>query len=610
VSTAAVTANIPSAKRNLESEVLAWTDALFEQLTNDKDRDKEIRDCLKIIDYLEGKQWSANARFARSRPVVNKFNRHYWEGIGFLTDLALDFQVKLFDKGSSDFSEFEKLLNTLATHWALANDFEDRTYDVVHYGMLHSGWAKLQWKSSLNGGMGDVNMVSIAPWNMAVAGASTDPQEAEALVYFRVETLNQLLRDFGDAAKRIEHDSIYSDGGATLSSDSIRPGYINKDTWSRIGDPLKKRILGDDAPTSTDVYPKVLKKEFWLRDDSKNESSITRCVGPADSKGMPLYNWCYLVEPGEPLYPRGRVIVTAGGAVLNDNPNPYWHAKFPFGLFRPYRVPWKFSGNSVVKPWVQMQNITNRIYGGVLDMIVSILEPTLIAPKAAFPQADWDSIDPGASGGKIKYNNNSPKAPEFSKRADLPGWVFQYLQEISKEYDMASGASAMSQALGKKQVPGDDALERIMSSRSLPIKVQSKALTSFVRDIGEMGIANMLQFYSAAHRVAILGTQGISASDYRPIYGEARPAGMKGEEFVKRFQFVTKPDSLLQSQRNEKVAFGMELQKRNLLSSRNLFKLLDQNFNWEENRQELLAEAKDKLLIAGAAAALTGKKGK
>jgi hypothetical protein len=185
--------------------------------------------------------------------------------------------------------------------------------------------------------------------------------------------------------------------------------------------------------------------------------------------------------------------------------------------------------------------------------------------------------------------------------------VFQYLQEIGKEYDMASGASAMSQALGKKQVPGDDALERIMSSRALPIKVQSKALTSWVTDIGEMGVANICQFYSAAHRVAILGTQGLSENDFRPIYGEARPSGMKPEEFVRKFAFTIKPDSTLMSQKNEKTAVAFELQKRGILSARGLMRHLDTNFDFDANKKELIEEAKIKILLAGAAAAATGK---
>jgi hypothetical protein len=342
-------------------------------------------------------------------------------------------------------------------------------------------------------------------------------------------------------------------------------------------------------------------KEFWLRDDAVNEASEPVWV-PNDK-----FSWSYLVQPGEKLYPRGRVIVTAGGCVLADSPNPYWHAKFPFSTFRPFRVPWKLSGMPAMKPIMQMNNILNRVNGGILDMIISIIEPTLIAPKAAFPPADWEALDPGAYGAKIKYNNNSPKAPEFQARRELPAFVLTYLQDISKEAEATSTGSAITQALGKKQIPGGDALETIKNSRSTPVRVQSRALESFLRDSGYMGICNMLQFYSVGHRIEILGGKGITSADYRPIYGEARPSGMKPEEFVRKFSFVIKPGSTLAIEKNDKIQAAFQLRKMGDLSSRGLFRLIEPNFNFERNKEELLEEARLKLLVAAANAALTGK---
>jgi hypothetical protein len=597
--------SLPPAMK-LEQEVVAWTESIYSQATEDKDRDREVKDSLKIIDYLEGKQWADKARFARSRPVINKFQRHFWESVGLLTDLALDFNVKLYDR-LNDYSEFEELLNKLATHWAETNDFEDRLYDVVLYGLLHSGYAKLQWNSSLNGGMGDVDLVPIAPWNIAfVGGNGQNIQQCEATCYFHVVTIEHLFRTFGETAKRVKGDSEYSgEGSFGGTSSSLRPKHISKESWARIqGTPLQRVLAGSSKTEDAEQYPMTMQKEFWIKDGSVNERKESVIVG------NPISNWSYLVEPGMKLYPRGRVITTAGGCVLSDDPNPYWHAKFPFSAFKPYRVPWKVSGVSPTKPWIQMSNIMNRIYGGILDQINSIIEPSLIAPKAAFPAADWDSLDPGASGAKIKYNNNSPRPPEFAKKTEMPAWVFQYLQEIGKEYEMSSSASAVGQALGKKQVPGGDALEQIISSRSFPVKVQSRGLTSFIKDIGYMGISDMLQFYSAAHRQAILGTKGITNSDFQPIYGQARPSGMKGEDFVRKFQFIIRPGSTLTVEKDDKIKYAFALSKLGKLSDRGLYRTLDQNFDFSRNQKELLEEAKIKLLVGAAAAAMGGKGGK
>jgi len=595
----------PSRAEELERDVVEYTDRLYEQATEDRDRERETRETTKIIRYLEGEQWGERARYARNRPVLNKLRRHFVDNVGLLTDLSIDFTVKLFDTLNS-YSDFQRILNELAVHWAMKSHLEDRLHDVILYGLLHTGPAKIQWNSQLAGGMGDVEMVSIAPWQWAVLGAGTDPQQAECQIFFPIVTRDAIARRFGKhLASRVEYDMEY---GGQLGGSFHRPSRISKESWSRMGEALRVSLGIRKSSTAGDAaYPMAMQKEFWLRDDSVNESGETVTVGPADSQGNPLVNWAYRVEPGEPLFPRGRVIVTAGGKVLEDTCNPYWHARFPFPVFRPFRVPWKLSGDPVARSWMQMQSITNRIMGGVLDMINAIVEPTLIGPKGLFPAADWDALDPGAFGGKIRYNNNAPRAPEFAKRAEIPGWVFSYLQEVSKEFDMSSGAAAVQQALAKKQVPGGDSLEMIMSSRSLPVKVESKALASFIEDAGQMVISDMLQFYGVGHRVAILGAQGISSADYRPIYGEAIPQGMKPEEFVRKFQGVIRRDTLLQSQKDQKIQWAFALSKMGKISDKQLFKILDSNFNYDENRAELLAEARTKILVAAAAAALTGK---
>jgi hypothetical protein len=594
--------------RELEQEVVEYCSQLYDQATEDRDYQREVRETFRTIEYLEGNQWGAKARYARHRPVLNVTRRHFWESVGLLTDLSLDFQVKLFDKLNS-YSAFEKMLNQLAVRWAQANQYEDRQYDVVLYGLLHTGPAKIQWNSRLNGGLGDVQMVPVAPWQWACLGAGTDPQDSECVLYYPVVTRDEIARRFGkQLAERVDYDLEYS---GQLGGQFQRPAKISSDAWNRMGNAMRTSLgVRQSRGANDSIYPMTALKEFWLRDASVNESSETVTVGPADNRGKPLVNWAYRVEPGEALYPRGRLIGMAGGVVLEDTCNPYWHAKFPFPVFRPFRVPWKLSGDPVARSWMQMNNSINRIFGGMLDALNSVVEPTLVAPKGAFPPADWDALDPGAAGGKIKYNNNAPRPPEFAKRAEFPyGPALTYVQEIEKELSMSSGNSAISQAMNKKQVPGGDSLEMILNSRSLPIKVQTKSLASFIEDGGGMVISDMLQFYSLAHRVNILGPAGIAPADYRPVYGEALPAGMEPETFVRKFSGIIRRDTLLQSQKDAKIQQAFQLLKMGVLSVKRFMALVDDNFPYEQNRSELLEEAKTKMIIAAAAAALQGKSG-
>jgi hypothetical protein len=590
----------------LESEICQWTDKLFDIATQDKSFTDQTKSTFRALDALDGRMWGPGARRGRNRPILPKSERLFWDGVGLLTDLAIDFQVKMWDH-LNEFSDYEKMLNSLITHWVQKHDYETKQYDVILYGILTTGPAKIQWNSKLNGGMGDCDMVPIAPWQWATIGAGTNPQDAECIIYFPVVSKASLIRDFGPTANRVECDADFN--GGALQGQFNRPSGFGQAQWANLPETLR-RSLGIKRNTSADdnPYPLALKREFWLNDAAKNDTSRTVTVGPADPSGQPRVNWAYRVEPGEPLYPRGRLIVTAGGCVLEDQPNPYWHAKKPFPVYRPLRVPWKMAGNSSVRPWMQMNMIINRVLGGMQDYLDAVIEPTLVGPKGAMPAADWDAVDAGAAGGKIKYNNNAPKPPEYMKKAEFPiAAAQQFVDRVDRELDMNSGSSAIQQAMSKKQVPGSDSLDTILNSRSLPIRVKSRALASFAEEGGSMVIANMLQFYSVAHRVNILGTAGFSSSDFTPIYASGIPTGIAPEQFVRKFAGTCSRGTILESQREQEKQVALALSKLGKLSDRNLFRILKPNFNFDENQKELLAEARIKIIVAAAAAAAQGK---
>jgi len=590
----------------LERDIVEFTDRIFDQATTDREFEKLNKETYRLMRYLDGEHWQGGLRRGRNRPVLPSTERCFWDSVGLLTDLALDFQVKLWNK-QQEFNEFESLINSLVTHWVYKSGYEAAQYDIILYGLLHTGPCKVQWNARKAGGQGDVDVVPIAPWQWAAIGSGTNPQDSECILYFPVVTKDSLIRDYGRTAMRVECDLDYSSG--SLKGQFNRPGHMGRAQWNALPQTLRTVLGQKGGPSASDVmYPMSLKKEFWLNDPSRNETSRTVTVGPADSNGEPRVNWAYRVEPGEMLYPRGRVIITSGGVVLEDQPNPYWHSKKPFPLYRPFRVPWKLMGSLQMKSWVQMNTIIDRVLGGMQDYLDSVIEPTLVAPKGALPPADWDALDPGASGGKIKYNNNAPKAPEFMKKAEFPiAAAKQFIDDVRREFEMASGSSAIQQALSKKQVPGSDSLDTILNSRSLPIRVKSRALASFAEEAGEMVVSNMLQFYTVAHRVNILGKEGISSSDFRPVYAQGIPAGLRPEEFVRKFTGTCKRDTILESQKAEKKQLALALAKLGKLSDRNLFRALDVSFDFDQNKMEMLEEARLKLLVAAAAAAAQGK---
>jgi hypothetical protein len=580
-----------------EQEVLAWTEDVYDEADQELADSPEFRLVSRCIDYIEGRQWNAKARFGRSRPVSNRIFRQFIEMVGMLTDIQPDFKVKFYD-ALDGFSEIEKLMNLMIGSWAGETDFEMRLSQAVMYGLIHTGPAKVQWNPARNGGLGDVEFRHLSPLHYMEVGTDGDTQDAEMVISRQIVTQQYLLRRYGDIARGAKPDRAFSE----LPGREARPGRLGRESWQRLSPQLRK-LMGARAAGHLSKYPRMMLKEFWFKDDTRLEGSVSRQVGKPDS------NWCYWVEPGELLYPRGRVILSAGGKILEDTCNPFWHAKFPFAKYRAFRVPWKLEGQSALDPLLMMQNIINRINGGVMDTIQAAIEPTLIGPKAALSEAGWDSLDPGAPGGKIKYNNNTPRVPEFRKPPELANYVLQFEQGIEKEMDMTSGSSAIQQATSKKQVPGGDALDLIFNARSTNIRLMGRGLQSFLTEVGSLTVGTMLQFCDSRHRIAKFGARGLVANDFEPLYGNAIPQGMQPESFVQKATFSIRKGSLLSIEKAEEIQWAFALRKMKDLSRNNLFRKLDVNLDLNQNHAELKEEAAEQLAMAGAAQAMHPKGG-
>ena len=587
-------------ERRLEQEVLAWADSVYDEAERELADSREIRLTSRLIDYISGQQWNAKSRYGRSRPTVNRLFRQFIEMAGLLTDIEPDFQVK-FHQDEKEFVELQDLLNEMIGLWARMTDFEMELTQSVMWALLHTGYCKLQWNPAMNNGLGDCEFMPLGPLNVMTIGAGNKIQDDECVIARWPVTLETLKRCYGNLADEVNPDLETSEPTGEVS----RPGKMSTATWVRLNPQLKKLLGKRQIDAKRSRYPKAMLKQFWFRDSSINEGSTTEWVGDRN------YNWAYQVEPGMPWYPRGRFLVVAGGKVLQDGPNPYWHAMFPFAKLRLIRVPWSPHGSSILEPIAMMSDIVNRINGGLMDMIRSVIEPRIVAPKAAFAQSVWDSLDPGAPGSKIMYNNNTPRAPEYPKPAELPAYVLAMKQDVEKEQDMTSGAAAINQTLQKKQVPGGDSLEMIMNSRSIPIRFMGRSLSSFLTEVGTMVMASKMQFETAKSRSKKFGIKGLTDADFRPFYGQWLDQGMEPEEFVKSAVFSIRKGSLLGIEKQDELQVAFVLRKLGDLSRKGLYRKLGiSKPDQDKIEAELLEEAKQKIMLAGAAGAMQPHHGK
>lgn len=569
-----------SAASNYETQIRYWCEAAYQEAKKITDDSKEIQEVDKTLDYLAGLQWKGATPSHSAKPVINRMLRMFWETVGQLTDIRPIFEVHATAKGEA-YSKTQDILNRLARAWAIETNFDLSMAFVLIYGMITTGYAKVEWDPFALNGQGDIAVKAISPNGLLVLGAENNLQEAECVIYRQVKTLNWIRRKHPTTGYAVRPDVTYSKYDLSAAA----PAHVSPQLFMSLS-PGMRRKISSQPEVQPSVYPKAEYREFWLRDSSVNNGEKPVLMGRAGT------NWCYTVQPGDPLYPRGRVITMANSVILDDQPNPYWHGKFPFAMVRLNAVPWQFHGMSVVKPWMTMQDVINQIIAGVLNMVKLAINPPLLAPKNAFSVEAWKSLNTSRPNEKAQYSGNVSYKPEFRRPPEVPAYVLALNNMVSAEMDMSSGAAAMADAAKKKQVPSGDSLDQIQQARNTPIRMMGRNIEGFISDLGFLFIPCLLQFYTAERRTDLLGTAGLTPADYDASPGTLVPHGMEPEAYARKFKFRIERGSLLSTQRLERINYAIRLFSMKAMSLQQLYRILDLNINVDKMIGEMVEEAK------------------
>ena len=582
----------------------SWCDSAFDEAVAGQQDVPEIKEIQSSLDYLAGLQWKENMPSYRAKPVSNETLSMFWETVGLLTDVKPMFQISDMG-GEGSYSQVESILNKMARGWAKQTSFERTLAFCTMFGMLTSAPAKIYWNPFAKGHSGDVTDGDIAfdfmppSCLLRLGKGGDDIQQDECVIHRHMETLEWIKRAYPRMGVLVKPEERASKYTASTSSVTVSPQF-----YPQLSGGMARMMGVGEKNSIESVYPKAEVREFWMKDATVNESGNVIWMGPEGAF------WRYSVKPGQKLYPRGRVVIRANGVTLYDEPNPYFHRKFPFAVLGLYSVPWQAYAMSVVGPWCKQQDILNQIMAGVLMCVKKAISPALLAPRSAIHPEALRAIDSSKPNLKISIGPNSPTLPTWSQPPNIGTYPIPVYQMVLKSMREMSGASAMGDAMGKKQVPGGDTLDRITFSKTTPIRMMGRNIESFVNDVGMLWTADALQFYHAAHRMEMLGPKGLVKEDFDTNPGSLIPEGVNSEAFVRRYHFACDKGSLLNIQRQDKVQVAFALRKNHDLSRAGLYRLLDWNLNTKENDAELAEEAKMQAQAMAAAGVQPGHGGK
>jgi hypothetical protein len=444
----------------------------------------------------------------------------------------------------------------LASAWWGRRNIDLRFADVIRYCMAAgSGYAHLTYNTDTQ----DLDMISEDPRDVLPIRPSDmiSIQNAFGVVIRRERTVNYLRHMYPKFMNQ-----IHADRDGSYAALARRAGLAQKMGSLGMVSGFMGNLfsqLGGRPATAPLMVPVSDVFTIYVHDDSVNETGGSRLMGDADQ------NWSYVVKPGDPLYPRGRCIVMTRSVKepLYDGPNIYWHGMFPVPKLSLDPWPWSWFGKSPLKDILGVQKEIDRTARGIADTMEKNWRPDLIADSKTIAKAAADRIDTRRAGLRLRTpagaNANSVmlKYPEMQGVTGGIAWL-QLLVTAQKEL---AGTQELSNLVQLGQIPSSETIERMTESWSPAIRLRSRVMEAFLREVAMITLMNFFQFYTQAQRIAVLGPSGQTFEDFdfdpgtlipdmlamglMTDEGNPLPRYERAREFIRYFTYQIAPGSLL-----------------------------------------------------------------
>jgi len=341
------------------------------------------------------------------------------------------------------------------------------------------------------------------------------------------------------------------------------------------GSPLMMQNQLASLPSSKlGALPVVDLYRLYVDDRSINDSDGPVEMGDwgdaADGSGrrIPLNDFSYRVEPGDPLYPLKRLIIFTREVMLYDGPSNYWHAMFPYVKLCLDTMPDSWFGTSAFWRLIPLQRSLDRLYRAVDDHVAKILHPGKQAPKIGVAASELARYKTNMPGQSVRYGPAGKIEVE-----EIPNLDEIVPLQIDKILARMAAHVGVQQAINMAALAGlseDPKIEQILGALQPETRARSRSLEASQREIGVMFAYDVAEFYPMGRRVAMLGDDGVTTEDYdidryslipayvggdygpdgrvrSEVHGNPRPRFDRGREFYRQFSLNIKPASMLKS---------------------------------------------------------------
>lgn len=535
----------PPEKEHL-GRVLGWTNEAIQEGENFLRSQVGFDKIPDTIANVMGDYSSDVTQSSLSDLVDNRLGKCASDVVSSLTDIKPFWEYKTFNQS---FDRQAQMLGKLSLSWFLGRQVDMRLADLARWNCVGgTAYAHQVWNEEIS----DIDLLAENPQDCFPIRPNDyiSCQSAFGMVVRRERTVNYLKAKYPEAARWITADrdaSFISRQRAKIASVMAKLNMSTGPFWESLaGKPAQSLNV-----PAADLY------QLYVKDTSKNNTSRPVWVGEGDPKGNHP-NWSYWVQPGQPLYPRGRNIVFTKSALLRDGPNIYWHGMFPMSKLTLDPWPWSWLGKPLLYDAMPLQKELNRLVRGVSDHNQQVFRPGLIAEQRSMPRSSMDQIDTRRAG--LKLQTLPGRSATIQDVKPLDASIAETIKFLIDEMETLTGTTDLKAMMKLGQIPTSETVEKMIESMTPSIRMRSRVLEAFMREFAMMLASNFFQFYDTGRRLAVLGPDGVTFEDFDYDPGTMlpdflseddrsnriiKPRYERAREFLRMFTFHIAPGSLL-----------------------------------------------------------------
>ena len=573
-----------------DRKMKTWREDTMRQAAAEMNACRDLQRVGEYIRYLDGEWWRDRPDW-RSHYYDNYLADQRVESIAALTDInpVMDISCSV-----TEYEQQAKICHNVMRHIWVMQSMDLALADLIDHALFGAGFWKIL---AYTPGVMDVSahaMGTVVPIQMR-----GNKLQSSARVLFRsYESLNYFHLRFGrDKARGLERYGVGL-AASTMGDRYARPDDIPEYQWNSLSPAMRRRMwLSRGGPqrglygSNIEPFPVIELQEIYDDDISYNDFGHPVLVKHPDLS-VEEHNFHYIVNPGQRMFPRKRLVVFGGDKVMYDGPNPFWDGQYPFVQLQLNPCVWSPGGISKYRDLIPLVKSLNRLGAGVDETVMDAVNRTVVSRKGAVEPLMWDRFDPSRPKQKVLLNGTANPATDFRymDAKQLPNYVEMWLRHMDSRIKTRGGQLDIDGLSRKRQVPGSDAVENMRDAMSGPFRLEGRRIETAMKEAAIMSVSRIFQFFTLSQRLRLLGEDGQTWQDYDYNAQSMIPSHMPKEDHWKLFSINVAQGSMHGSPEHQKKLLATRLRLSRDISLKSYYKMLNIGLNPEEEMEYLKAE--------------------